>query len=114
MNHPETKTPATEGNRQPVQETNTAESCEKCQFKNVCSSIWNRETPEPQKIELPPCFIAGRELQDQAHRGLVDEITARIEYGKEKAFAYGAYTVMTFINIVALTAIIVDAVKALI
>ena len=102
MNHPEAKTPAAEGDRQPVQETNRAESCEKCQFNNVCGSVWNREMKTQPEIELPQCFIAGRELQDQAHRDLVDEITARIECKAESAFARGAYSLMTLINVIAL------------
>ena len=107
----ETQTPATEGDRQPVQETNRTESCEKCQFNNVCSSIWNRETPEPQKIELPPCFMAGRELQDQAHRDLVDEITARIECEKEKAFANGAFALMALCSVITLIITIIGTPK---
>ncbi len=109
MNHPETKTPATEGDRQPVQKNNRAESCEKCQFNNVCNSIWNRETIEPQKIELPPCFMAGRELQDKAHRDLVDEITARIEAKKETAVFNTLFVVATIINTISLAANIINA-----
>lgn len=53
MNHPETKTPDTEENRQPVQKTTSLLECKTCLYKDVCDSTWREGETLP---EVPACM----------------------------------------------------------